>query len=136
MPLLELERLLKEIFRDDGEELGWFGCTVLVDERWLFGDGLLGQGCKLASEYAGPSGILGTRRQVRGSVDETIFLVDLVGELMERDISTFRDASWSTQDMIPRKHHRSRAPGFAGTHFVARDRDISWDESNHGDRIG
>jgi hypothetical protein len=135
MPLPEFARFFKKMLCDDSEELGRLSCAILVNERRLIGSRLLGQDCKLASKNTGPSDILGARRQIRGAVDMTVFLVDLVGELMECDIPTFKAGRWTTQDMVPRKDYRPGSPGFTGAHFVTLDRNISRRDSPDRCRI-
>src|ERR1039458_735325 len=111
MPVFELKRFLKEIFRDNGEELSRFGCAVLVNECRLISGSLFGQGFKLTSQNARPRRVLGSRRQDWGAVRKAVFLVELMREFMERHIPPLADCGRATQDMIPREHHSPSPPG-------------------------
>lgn len=134
--LLELLWLLEEILGHHGEELGGIGRPVLVEEGRSVGIGGLGQRLVFPAENPRPRPIHGRPRQRRGAVHKPVFTVELMGELVEGDVSSAARVRGAMKDVVPRDDHSAGPPGFADAPFVGFDNLVVRPPLSDADEVG
>lgn len=102
----------KESLSDDGEELGGVGCSIGVDERVSPAFEVSFKPVEFGAEHLRPTFIKVVLAQDGRTVGDAVFLVELVGELMEHDVVPIGTVAGAFFDLIPRDDDRSLAPRF------------------------
>nr|WP_234033293.1 hypothetical protein [Pelagicoccus mobilis] len=87
--------LLEEGFGGDGEKFGVVGGSVVVEDGAVPFGGFLDLDVVFAGEYVGPGGEGGSVLEDWDAVGDSVFLVELVGELVEGDVVAVVDVDGS-----------------------------------------
>src|SRR5204863_465430 len=100
MLALELDRLLEERLRRDGEELGLVRRPIVVQRGPPIIGGVPAQPLVLLREHAPPRA-QGARRQDRRAVRGAVFRIQLVRELVQHDVVPVRGIARPADCVVP-----------------------------------
>ncbi len=118
MSFFEDSRLFEEAFRCDSEEFGVVGGAVFVEDSGPPHPAFAFEPLVLGIQNASPGNILTALIQERGPVHGAVFSIQLMGKLMEHQISAILNVRRTCADFIPRQHDDPVGPRFTQVHVL------------------
>ena len=112
MSFFERPRLFEEALRCDGEELGGVGGAVFVEDGRAPHPTIALEPFVLGIENAGPGHVLTALIQKWSSVDGAVFSIQLMGELVQDQVSSILEIRRPGADVIPGQDDDSVGPRF------------------------
>jgi hypothetical protein len=114
MPLLKLAGPFEEKLGGNSEELGGIGGAIFVEQGFFAFDDLPLETTEFAAKDARPREVMAAMFKQRRAFAAAIFLVELMGELVEDHIVTIQRIGSALDHFVPGQDDRAGMPGFAG----------------------
>jgi len=118
---LHLAGLFEKSLGRDGKKLGGVGRAVRVENRMTAGVNSVAKFFVFGAEDSGPGLVRRRTIQKRGAIDSAVFLVKLMGKLVQDDVVFILYVAGGAGDTVPGEHDRAVPPGLAETDVFAFD---------------
>jgi hypothetical protein len=136
MARFHLRPLPKKTLGRHGKKLSRVRRPVLIQQGRQPGIGRLGQRLIFPTQNPRPGLIHRGPRERRRARRDSLFLIELMSELVKHNASGAPRIRWPPQNMIPRDHNRPARPGFTGSRFVRAHHKTPNSSERLGNQVG